>query len=104
MHVPGLAPLKADSALFAQAMVVKFCPEAMSPSSMQVEVQEMGYMLIAENWHCGTRGQRLASDVKGAADCAALAQGAEVKAISLGTLRVGRLGAGRGLPAEGLRD
>jgi len=85
VHVPGLAPLKADSALFQQEMVVKFCPEAMSPSAMQVEEQEMGYMLIAENGHCGTRGQQLSGDVAGAADCAALAQGAAVKAFSLGT-------------------
>merc|ERR1719310_1384220 len=84
VHVPGLAPLKADSALFAQKMVVKFCPEAMSPSSMMVEEQEMGYMLIAENNHCGERGQELGK-AKGAADCAALAQGAGVKAFSLGT-------------------
>merc|ERR550514_1473080 len=86
VHVPGLAPLKADSALFAQEMVVKFCPEAMSPSSMMVEEKEMGYMLIAENNHCGTRG-RLLADQKGlqAADCAALAQGEGVMAFSLGT-------------------
>ena len=86
VHVPGLAPLKADSALFAQEMVVKFCPEAMSPSSMMVEEQEMGYMLIAENAHCGTRG-KLLTDQKGlqAADCAALAQGEGVMAFSLGT-------------------
>jgi len=86
VHVPGLAPLKADSALFAQEMVVKFCPEAMSPSSMMVEEQEMGYMLVAENAHCGTRG-KLLTDQKGlqAADCAALAQGEGVTAFSLGT-------------------
>merc|ERR1719454_1270640 len=85
VHVPGLAPLKADSALFAQQMVVKFCPEAMSPSSMMVEEQEMGYMLVAENAHCGTRGQLLSRDANYAADCAALAQGAQVTAFSLGT-------------------
>merc|ERR1719390_6537 len=84
VHVPGLAPLKADSALFRQKMIVKFCPEAMSPSSMKVEEEEMGYMLIAENNHCGERGQELGK-AKGAADCAALAQGAWVKAFSLGT-------------------
>jgi hypothetical protein len=85
VHVPGLAPLQADSALFQQQMVVKFCPEAMSPSSMMVEEEEMGYMLIAENNHCGERGKMLGGKVQGAADCAALAQGAEVKAFSLGT-------------------
>jgi len=85
VHVPGLAPMKADPALFRQEMVVKFCPEAMSPSSMMVEEEEVGYMLIAENSHCGTRGEKLGDEVSGAADCAALAQGAEVKAFSLGT-------------------
>merc|ERR1719240_2530069 len=84
VHVPGLAPLKSDSALFQQKMVVKFCPEAMSPSAMQVEEEEMGYMLIAENGHCGERGKEL-DKVQGAADCAALPQGAGVKAFSLGT-------------------
>merc|ERR1719199_1970488 len=85
VHVPGLAPLKADSALFAQKMVVKFCPEAMSPSSMMVEQTEVGYMLVAENNHCGTRKQLLSSEANLAEDCAALAQGAGVKAFSLGT-------------------
>jgi len=85
VHVPGLAPLKADSALFAQKMVVKFCPEAMSPSSMMVEETEVGYMLVAENNHCGTRKQLLSSEANLAEDCAALAQGAGVKAFSLGT-------------------
>merc|ERR1719240_2567188 len=84
VHIPGLAPLKADSALFQQKMIVKFCPEAMSPSSMKIEEQQMGYMLVAEQGHCGERGQQL-GQVEGAADCAALAQGAAVKAFSLGT-------------------
>jgi len=84
VHVPGLAALKADSALFQQKMVVKFCPEAMSPSSMKVEEQEMGYMLVREMGHCGERGQQLGQDVTGAADCAARVQHAGVKAFSLG--------------------
>ena len=50
VHVPGLAPLKADSALFAQEMVVKFCSELMSPSSMTMEESEMRYMFIAEKF------------------------------------------------------
>ena len=66
-------------------MVVKFCPEAMSPSSMMVEETEVGYMLVAENNHCGTRGQLLSSEANLAEDCAALAQGAGVKTFSLGT-------------------
>ena len=51
VHAPGLMPLKDDSALFAQEMVMKLCLEAKSPLSMMVEVAEMDYMLIAENNH-----------------------------------------------------
>ena len=54
VHVPWLMPLEDDSALFVQEMVVKLCPEAMSPSSMMVEGTEMDYMLIAGNNHCGS--------------------------------------------------
>merc|ERR1719182_1229889 len=32
VHVPGLEPLKADEAVFAQTMLVKFCPQSLSPS------------------------------------------------------------------------
>merc|ERR1719174_1201422 len=49
VHVPGLEPLKADEEIFAQRMLVQFCPEAISPSSMLVEEVEIGYMLIREN-------------------------------------------------------
>jgi hypothetical protein len=84
VHVPGLEPLKADEEVFAQRMLVQFCPEAISPSSMFMEEVEIGYMLIRENGHCGTRGAKLSSDVSGAADCAALAAGAGVSAFSLG--------------------
>jgi hypothetical protein len=85
VRIPGFAAMKADSALFQQKMLVKFCPEAMSPSSKQVKEKSMGYMLIRENGHCGTRGAKLGRKVRRAADCAALAQGAKVKAFSLGT-------------------
>merc|ERR1719213_1037498 len=57
----------------------------MSPSSMMVEETEVGYMLVAENNHCGTRKQLLSSEANLAEDCAALAQGAGVKAFSLRT-------------------
>merc|ERR1719301_214639 len=53
VHVPGLAPLQADKDIFAQKMIVKFCPEAMSPSAMMVEEVEIGYFLVRENGQCG---------------------------------------------------
>merc|ERR1719235_2275873 len=84
VHVPGLGPLKADEEVFAQKTLVKFCPEAMSPSAMMMEEVEIGYMLIRENGHCGTRGELLSKSVTGAADCAALAEGAGYSAFSPG--------------------
>merc|ERR1719450_437825 len=84
VHVPGIEPLKADEEVFAQKMLVQFCPEAISPSAMMFEEVEIGYMLVRENGHCGTRGAKLSSEVTGAADCAALASGAGVTAFSLG--------------------
>merc|ERR1719191_2502995 len=55
--------------------LVKFCPEAISPSSTMQEESTTGYMLIRENGSCGARGQLLGKEVAGAADCAALAEG-----------------------------
>merc|ERR1719393_883162 len=84
VHVPGIEPLQADEEVFAQKMLVQFCPEAISPSAMMYEEVEIGYMLVRENGHCGTRGALLSKEVGGAADCAALASGAGVQAFSLG--------------------
>merc|ERR1719375_2992659 len=84
VHIPGLMALQADEAVFAQKAIVKFCPEAFSPSSTFEEEESVGYMLIRENGSCGERGQLLSSDVLGAEDCAALAEGAGVTAFSLG--------------------
>ena len=44
-------------------MLVKFCPEAISPSTRKVKEGEMGYMLVRENGHCGTRGVKLSGKV-----------------------------------------
>merc|ERR1719161_2710168 len=52
--------------------------------AMMTEEQSIGYMLIREEGHCGTRGQLLASDAAGVEDCAALAQGAGAQAFSVG--------------------
>jgi len=46
-------------------------------------------MLVHENANCGTRSKKMlnsySNPVQGAADCAALAEGAGFKAFSLGT-------------------
>merc|ERR1719161_2948064 len=56
VHIPGLLALKADEAVFAQKALVKFCPEALSPSSTMQTEATTGYMLIRENGSCGERG------------------------------------------------
>jgi len=84
VHIPGLAPLEADKEVFAQKCLVKFCPEAMSPSAMSVEETEMGYILVAENSYCKPMGKQLSTDVLGASDCAALAEGAGATSFHLG--------------------
>merc|ERR1719146_583299 len=98
VHVPGVDALKADEGVFVQKMLVQFCPEAMSPSAMMFEEVEIGYMLVRENGHCGTRGKLLSKSVTGVEDCAALAAGAGVTAFSLGV----RYARGR-CYAEGLK-
>merc|ERR1719409_289859 len=56
VHIPGLEPLQAGEALFAQRILVKFCPQAMSPSAMMVEEQEQGFLLVRERGYCGHGG------------------------------------------------
>jgi len=85
VRIPGFAAMNADSALFQQRMLVKFCPEAMSPSSKIVKEKSLGYMLVREQGHCGKRGKRLGYKVRSARRCARLAQRAKAKAFSPGT-------------------
>ena len=54
VHIPWLMPLKDDSSLFVQEMVMKFFPEAMSLLSTMIEEAEMNYVLLAGNNHCET--------------------------------------------------
>lgn len=79
VHVLGPAPLKADSALFRQKSVVKFCPEAMSPR--QCRWRRRWATCISQRTATGTRGCQLSGDAAGEADCDAPAHGAEVEAF-----------------------
>merc|ERR1719217_1670669 len=84
VHIPGLAPLQADPEVFSQKCLVKFCPEAMSPSAMMFEEVEVGYMLVRENGLCGDKKELLTKTAGNAADCAALAEGSGYSAFGLG--------------------
>jgi uncharacterized protein YegL len=85
VHIPGLDALGSAPKTFVQKCLVKFCPEAISPSSRKAKENSKGYMLIRENGLCGKKGKLLSRKVHGAADCAALANGAKLTAFTLGT-------------------
>merc|ERR1719450_1630822 len=55
VHVPGLDALAADPGVFAQMMIVKFCPEAISSSQMFTEEHAVGYLLVREQGLCGDK-------------------------------------------------
>lgn len=47
-HIPGLQAMKHNMGTFTQALVAKFCPDAVSPSGMALKDQERGFMLVHE--------------------------------------------------------
>merc|ERR1719263_439716 len=55
VHIPGIQPLQADEGIFVHRVLVKFCPEAISPSAMIAEEQAQGYLLVRQNGYCGNR-------------------------------------------------
>merc|ERR1719310_1279270 len=55
VHIPGIQPLQADEGIFVHKVLVKFCPEAISPSAMIAEEQAQGYLLVRQNGFCGNR-------------------------------------------------
>merc|ERR1719473_1215618 len=69
VHVPGLEMLGADEDVFAQKALVKFCPHAISPSSMAAEEQQ-GYFLVREDGLCGKQAGFLAMNAADPGECA----------------------------------
>lgn len=57
-RVPGLAALTANTELFAERLITKFCPDVFSPSQMEAKEAANGYMLVRERgWpskNCGS--------------------------------------------------
>jgi len=84
VHIPGMGPLKADEKLFAAKCLVKFCPNAISPSSKVTEEASEGYLLVRTRGKCGKRGKTLGMKVANVDSCAALAQGAKYSAFLFG--------------------
>lgn len=84
VHVPGMEALSADGSVWAQKALVMFCPMSFSPQSTVEKEEVQGFMLVKEEGYCGERGDLLSKDVRGAEDCAFLAQGAGAQAFLLG--------------------
>lgn len=78
VHVPGgLALLESDPETFADKALVKFCPNAYSPSDMQWEEVNYGYAHVMDGHFCGDRlDDNLLGTVDNVEQCAALTTGA----------------------------
>merc|ERR550539_129070 len=48
-RIPGLAALKSNNAIFVQKLIVKFCPDSMSPSLRAAKDNIRQYILIHED-------------------------------------------------------
>jgi uncharacterized protein YegL len=79
VHVPGgLALLDADTDLWADKALVKFCPMAHSTSHAEWEEASHGYAHVKDGGYCGELlpDNLLATQVGNVEQCAALAEGA----------------------------
>jgi len=87
VHVPGgLSLLDADTDLWADKALVKFCPMAYSPSDMEWEEANYGYMHVKDGGFCGEMPQEnlLTDSAENAEQCAALVAGAGGQSFTLG--------------------
>jgi len=88
VHVQGgLDLLDADTDLWADKALVKFCPNAYSPSEAQWEEASYGYAHVKDGGWCGdvdTKANLLSAEAGNAEQCAALVSGAGGQAFVLG--------------------
>jgi len=84
IHIPGLAMMEADTDLWVEKALTKFCPEAYSPSTALWEEQTYGFEHVKDSAWCGRRKRLLSRNADNAEACAALASGAGAKSFSLG--------------------
>jgi len=78
IHVPGgVELLESDLDLWADKAVVKFCPNAYSPSEGEWEELNYGYAHVMDGGHCGDKlDDNLLGTVDDVEQCAALVAGA----------------------------
>jgi hypothetical protein len=87
VHVPGgLTLLDADTDLWADKALVKFCPASYSPSDAEWEEASYGYMHVKDGAWCGEKEEAnlLSSESGDAEQCAALVAGAGGQSFILG--------------------
>lgn len=87
VHVPGgLTLLDADTDLWADKALVKFCPASYSPSDAEWEEASYGYMHVKDGAWCGEKieDNLLSSESGDAEQCAALVAGAGGQSFILG--------------------
>jgi hypothetical protein len=87
VHVPGgLSLLDADTDIWADKALVKFCPAAYSPQDMMWEEVHYGYAHVKDGAYCGDKleDNLLTADAESAETCAALVSGAGGHSFMLG--------------------
>jgi len=86
VHVGGLVMLEADSVLWAEKALTKFCPLAYSPTTADYEIDVYGFQHVKDSGWCGEKLDEniLSKSADGAEQCAALAQGAGKQSFMLG--------------------
>jgi hypothetical protein len=86
VHVPGgLELLEADTDLWADKALVKFCPNAYSPSEGEWEEVNYGYAHVMDGAYCGEMvPDNLLGKVDDVEQCAALVAGAEGQSFIYG--------------------
>jgi len=88
IHVAGLIMLEADTSLFAERAITKFCPQAYSAKTAGYEIAIFGFQHVKDSGWCG---EKLKANTLGrqksmsAEECAALASGAGKHSFMLGT-------------------
>lgn len=84
LHIPGLAMLEADSVMWAERALTKFCPLSQSPTLVASQAEAVGWMHVMDSGYCGGRGQLLSKAVNDAEACETLALGAGCDSLLLG--------------------
>jgi hypothetical protein len=87
VHVEGgLEVLEADTDLWADKALVKFCPMAHSPSELEWEEESYGYAHVKDGGYCGdmSKDNLLSEDVDNVEQCAALTSGANGQSFIFG--------------------